>query len=206
MRATQQTAACNQGPVIGMTAAALMSRWWMMATRGGLALAFGGMISLWPNPTLPFVVVLFALYAMVDGAWAIISAVSVSERGHWLDPWPVALEGAISVAIGAVALWWPSVPHEFVQIVAMWGVITGALELLTASALPRSRAAHWLMGTSGICSIVLAMLMLLIPLADATHVMYLIAAYGIIFGVLTMSGAVHFRDEMTRVPRSHASR
>jgi uncharacterized membrane protein HdeD (DUF308 family) len=206
MVTTEHTSVRDRCLGTAMTAAALAPRWWMMAARGALALAFGGVISLWPNPTLPFVVVLFGLYAIVDGAWAIVGAVSVSERGRRLDPWPVALEGGISVVIGAVALWWPSVPHELVQIVAMWGVITGALELLTASALPRERAAHWLMGTSGICSIVLAILILLIPLADATHVVYLIAAYGIVFGVLTMSAAAHFRDLMIRAPRPQASR
>lgn len=201
MVTTEHTSVRDRPLGTGMTAAALAPRWWMMAARGALVLAFGGVISLWPNPTLSFVVALFALYAMVDGAWAIVGAASVSERGRRLDPWPVALEGAVSVAIGAVALWYPSVPHVFVQVVAMWGVITGALEMLTASALPRERAAHWLMGTSGICSISLAILIMLIPLADATHVVYLIASYGIVFGVLTMSAAVQFRDVMTRAPQ-----
>lgn len=76
-----------------MRATALAPKWWMMVTRGALALAFGGAISLWPNPTLPFVVVLFASYAMLDGAWAIAAAVSVSQRGRWLARWPVALGG-----------------------------------------------------------------------------------------------------------------
>jgi uncharacterized membrane protein HdeD (DUF308 family) len=185
-----------------MMTAALARRWWMMATRGALALAFGGTISLWPNPTLPFVVTLFALYALLDGAWAVGAAVSVSEHGRRLDPWPVALEGVVSVGIGTVALWWPFVPTTFVHVVAIWGVVTGALELLAASALPRDRAGHWLMGTSGVCSVSLAILMMLVPRADAAPVVYLIAAYGIVFGVLTMSAAARFRDEVSDARRA----
>lgn len=194
MITTAHTSARGGGGATSVPAAALAPRWWMMATRGALALTFGGAISLWPNPTLPFVVVLFALYAMLDGACAVGAAVSVSQRGRRLDAWPVALEGAVSFAIGAAALWSPFMPREFVQVVAIWGVITGGLELFTAAALPRERAAHWLMGTSGICSFFLAFLIMLIPLADATAIVYLIASYAIVFGVLTMSAAAWFRD------------
>lgn len=181
-----------------MRAAALAPRWWMMATRGALALAFGGTLSLWPDPTVPFVAVLFACYAILDGAWAIGAAASVSAHGRRLDAWPIALGGAVSVLIGSTVLWWPSVPHAFVEMVALWGFVTGALELLAAFALPRERAAHWLMGTGGACSISLAVLLMLIPRADAGSTVYLIASYAIVFGVLAMTGAVHFRDDMSR--------
>lgn len=66
------------------------------------------------------------------------------------------------MVIGAAGLWWPSVPQTFVHMVALLKLVTGALELLTAFALPRERAAHWLMGTGGICSISLV-------LRDADH-------------------------------------
>jgi uncharacterized membrane protein HdeD (DUF308 family) len=177
-----------------MRMAPLVRNWWMMATRGALAMAFGAVLSLWPNATLPVVVVVFAVYAILDGAWAIGAATWASERGRRFETWPVALEGLVSVGIGAVALLWPFVPRTFVHIVAVWGIVTGALELLTALAVPRERAAHWLMGTSGVCSIFLAVLVLLIPLADEASVVSLIAAYAIVFGVVTMSAAVRFRD------------
>jgi uncharacterized membrane protein HdeD (DUF308 family) len=177
-----------------MTMASLVRNWWMMATRGAFAMAFGGVLSLWPNPTLPLVVLLFAVYAMVDGAWAIGAATWASERGRRFETWPVALEGLASLVLGAVALLWPFVPREFIYVVAIWGIVTGALELLTALAVPRHRATHWLMGTSAICSLFLAVLVMLVPLADAASIVYLIAAYAIVFGVLTMSAAVRFRD------------
>jgi uncharacterized membrane protein HdeD (DUF308 family) len=185
-----------------MMTAALAPRWWMMATRGTLALTFGGAISLSPNPTLAFVAVAFACYAMLDGAWAIAAAVSVSERGRRLAPWPVALGGVVSMVVGAAALWWPSVPQSFVQMVALWGLATGALELLAAFVLPRTRAVHWLMGTGGICSISLAVFMMLIPRADAMSIAYVVASYAIVFGMLTMSAVVQFRDNVSRALRS----
>ena len=181
-----------------MSMAPLVRNWWMIATRGALALAFGAVLSLWPNPTLPLVVVLFAIYAMLDGAWGIGAAVWASERGRRFETWPVALEGLVSLVLGVVALRWPFLPREFIYFVAIWGVVTGALELLTALAVPRHRAAHWLMATGGLCSLFLAVLVLLIRRADAVSIVYLIASYAIVFGALTMSAAVGFRDTHAR--------
>jgi uncharacterized membrane protein HdeD (DUF308 family) len=166
----------------------------MMAIRGALAMAFGATVALWPDVSLPVVVVLFALYAILDGAWAIGAATWTSERGFALDAWPVALEGLFGVVVGAMALVWPSVPRDFVHVVALWGAATGALELLISPFVPRDRAAHWLLATAGVCSVFLAVLVLLLPLAGGALVVRLVASYAIIFGVLVMSAAVGFRD------------
>jgi uncharacterized membrane protein HdeD (DUF308 family) len=175
----------------------LVRNWWMMAARGVFAMAFGAVLVLWPSVTLPWVVALFAGYAMLDGAWAIAAATWTAERGRRWDAWPVAVEGLASVAIGAVALVWPWVPKQMIYVVAFWGLITGALELLTALAVPRHRALHWIMGTAAVSSLFLAVLVMLVPLADATSGVALIAAYAIIFGVLMISAAVRFRDART---------
>jgi uncharacterized membrane protein HdeD (DUF308 family) len=177
-----------------MRIAPLVRNWWMMAIRGALAMIFGAAVALWPDVTLPVVVVLFAVYAILDGAWAIGAATWTSGRGFGFDTWPVALEGLAGLVIGAVALWRPFVSREFVYFVALWGIVTGVLEVLAALSLPRGRAAHWLLGTSGVCSLFLAVLVLLLPLADAALIVHLIAAYAIIFGVLVMSAAIRFRD------------
>ena len=180
-----------------MRMAALVRNWWMMAARGVFAMAFGGVLSLWPGVTLPVVVVLFAAYAMLDGAWAIGAAVWAAERGRRWDAWPVALEGIVSLAIGVVALVSPSVPRQLIYVVAFWGLVTGGLELLTALAVPRHRALHWIMGTAAASSVFLAALIMLVPLADAASGVALIAAYAIISGVLMISAAVRFRDTRT---------
>jgi uncharacterized membrane protein HdeD (DUF308 family) len=174
--------------------AALVRNWKMMAARGVFAMAFGGVLAMWPAATLSFVVILFAGYAIVDGLWTIAAATWVSERARRWDAWPVALEGLVGVIIGVVALVWPWVPRHFIYFVAFWGLVTGALELLTALAVPRHRAQHWIMGTAAVSSFFLALLLMLIPLADAASGVALIAAYAIIFGVLMISAAVRFRD------------
>jgi uncharacterized membrane protein HdeD (DUF308 family) len=180
-----------------MSMTALVQNWWMMAARGVFAMAFGAVLSLWQSATLPAVVMLFSIYAIVDGVWAIAAATWATERGRRLQCWPVGLEGFASLVIGVIALVWPVVPRQVISLIAIWGVVTGALELLTALAVPRERAMHWLLGTAGFMSLFLAALMMLVPLADTPSVVAVMAVYTIVFGALTISAAVRFRGEHT---------
>jgi uncharacterized membrane protein HdeD (DUF308 family) len=174
-----------------MQLATLVRNWWMMAVRGAFAIVFGLTLVLWPDVTLATVVVLFGAYAVLDGLWAIGAAAWASARSF--DAWPVALEGAVSVVLGGIALLWPFVSREFIYVVAFWGLLTGALEIFEAVGLPRETAGHWLLGTGGVSSVFLALLILMLPRADAASVVPLIAAYAFVFGVLVSLAAIRFR-------------
>jgi uncharacterized membrane protein HdeD (DUF308 family) len=188
-----------------MTMTTLVRNWRLMAARGVFAMAFGAVLALWPTATLSFVVVLFAGYAMLDGLWAVGAATWAGERGRRWDAWPVALEGLVSFAIGVAALVSPWVPRQFIYFVAFWGLVTGALELVTALAVPRDRAVHWLMGTAAVSSLFLAALIMLVPQADTASGVALVAAYTIIFGCLMISAAVRFRDMHRKAATLHRS-
>jgi uncharacterized membrane protein HdeD (DUF308 family) len=183
----------------------LVRNWWMMGARGVFAMTFGAVLVLWPGATLSLVVVLFAAYAMLDGLWAVGAATWAAEHSRRWDAWPVALEGLASFAIGAVALLSPWVPRQFIYFVAFWGLVTGGLELVTALAVPRHRALHWLMGTGAVSSLSLAALIMLVPLADSSGVVALIAAYTVIFGMSMISAAVRFRDAHMMAARPNRS-
>jgi uncharacterized membrane protein HdeD (DUF308 family) len=105
----------------------------------------------------------------------------------------VGVEGLVSLALGTLALGWPFVSREFIQLVAGWGVLTGILEIVTAAALPRERAAHWLMGTAGVSSLFLAVLVLMVPGADVTRAAQVIGGYALLFGLVLTSAAIWFR-------------
>jgi uncharacterized membrane protein HdeD (DUF308 family) len=161
----------------------LIRNWWMMAVRGGLAIAFGLVVLLWPDVTLSVVVVLFGVYALLDGGWTIA----------------VLLEGVVSVGLGALALSAPFVPRQFIDILAGWGIATGVLELVAALYLPREGAGRWLLATAGVSSLFLAFLILLLRHADVERVVHVIAAYALVFGIVLLSTAM-------RVPGRTAAR
>ncbi|HEU4367503.1 MAG TPA: DUF308 domain-containing protein [Methylomirabilota bacterium] len=176
-----------------MKLAALVRNWWMMAVRGGLAILFGLSVLLWPNITLSVVVLLFGVYAVIDGAWTVAAGARASAR--LFDAWPVVLEGVVSVVLGALALGWPLRAGQFVYVLAGWGLATGVLELLAAIDLPREGAAHWLLATAGLSSLFLAGLILLVRRADADFIVRVIAVYAQVFGIALLAAAICFPRE-----------
>jgi uncharacterized membrane protein HdeD (DUF308 family) len=82
---------------------ALVNDWSTMAVRGGLSIVLGLAVLLWPAPGLGELVVLFGIYALLDGIAAATWAVRVSRRS--LGDWPLLLgEAVFSVGLGVVAL------------------------------------------------------------------------------------------------------
>ena len=162
----------------------------MIAVRGTLALAFGVAVLMWPDVNLATIVVLFGVYALLDGAWAILAAVRAVTAVR--DAWPVLAEGGASVAFGVLALAWPRVPLALILVLATWGVATGVLQLIAAADASRSRPAHWVMITGGASSLFLALLLVLLPHADVDIIGRVIAACAQIFGLVLLLAALDF--------------
>jgi uncharacterized membrane protein HdeD (DUF308 family) len=172
------------------TSRALVRNWWMMAIRGVLAIAFGAALLLWPGVTFSIVVLLFGVYAVVDGGWSIAAANRAPTRLG--QTWPVMLEGIVSVAIGVLALVWPFLPLSFVSLVVFWGVVTGILELAAAIRLPLQSASSWVLGTAGASSLALALFRFLLMHADDDAVVRIMATYAQVFGIVTLLAAMLF--------------
>ena len=187
-----------------MTIHSLTRNWWMIAVRGFLAIAFGGVLYLWPDATLSTIVVLFGLYAIADGAWAIAAGVHASER--IVDAWPVWLEGIVSVGLGAVALLHPFFPRGILWELAAWGVATGALELIMASDVPRSRPAHFMLLTGAVSSVFLAVLLVMLPYAGEPMMIRILGAYAEVFGIVLVLAAADFARQHGTVLARHAPR
>jgi uncharacterized membrane protein HdeD (DUF308 family) len=105
----------------------------------------------------------------------------------------VVLEGAVSIAVGALALVWPLIPRQLVWLIALWGVLTGILEILAAVRIPRGRAGYWLLATGGVSSLFLALLILALPHGDRALVVRLLGAYALVFGVVFALAAIGLR-------------
>ena len=165
--------------------------WWMVPLRGFLAVLFGALLVGNAQASLNLLVALFGLYAFVDGAWAIASALWVTRT--WFTAWPVLFEGTASVAVGAFALGWPLVPRELVFAIATWGLLTGAMELIAAARLAGPAAGRWLLATGGVCSLFLAGLILAIPHAETPRMVRILGFYAVVFGLSLWAAALSFR-------------
>jgi uncharacterized membrane protein HdeD (DUF308 family) len=161
--------------------------WWVFALRGIAAVLFGILAFAWPGMTLTVLVLLWGAYALVDGALALVSAFRTSNDHRW----SLLIEGIVGIGAGIVTFIWPDLTAlVLLYIIAAWALITGVLELIAAFRLRRVIRDEWWLVLGGIASVVFGVLMLAMPAAGALALIWLIAAYAIVFGVLLMALAV----------------
>jgi uncharacterized membrane protein HdeD (DUF308 family) len=94
--------------------------WWSLLVRGLLAVALGIAAMFWPKATLELLVRLVGLYVLFDGIVSLVGAFRAQELGAYLVP------GLISVAIGAILLFWPDITGRLLLIiVGIWALFQG---------------------------------------------------------------------------------
>ena len=102
----------------------LVENWWTMIARGVLAMIFALAAFFWPDITLTVLVYLFAVFALVDGVFALVAALAHAERHtRW---WALLLEGVVGILIAVVTVLWPDITTlALVYLIAAWAIITG---------------------------------------------------------------------------------
>lgn len=168
--------------------------WWMLALRGTFALVIGVLMLERPHWPLNVVVAVFGIYALLDGTWAIVSALWVARLRF--AAWPVLFEGIASVGAGTFALIWPLIPRELVLAIATWGLLTGVMELMAAVRVPPRGAGRWFLATGGLCSLSLSGLILALPHAMTPSLVRIIGAYAVIFGISLGVAALAFGEAL----------
>ena len=171
----------------------LARNWWMLALRGVLAIIFGLAAFLWPGLTLTVLVLLFGAYALVDGVFAVIAGVRrYGERERW---WALVLEGLAGIVIGVLTFLWPGITaFALLYLIAAWAILTGVLEIAAAIRLRREIEGEWLLGLSGVASVIFGVLLMILPGPGALALIWLIGAYAIVFGVLLLVLAFRLRS------------
>lgn len=174
--------------------ATLLARnWWALALRGVAAILFGILAFALPGITLAVLVILFGAYALVDGIFAIVSAIR-ALHGH--KPWgSFLIEGAIGIIIGLITFFVPGVTLAFlVALVAVWAILTGAFEIAAAIRLRRHVPGEWLLIVIGILSVLFGILIFARPLAGALVIVWWLGAYALLFGILLLMLAFRLRS------------
>ena len=123
--------------------------WWTLVVRGVLALIFGLAALVWPGLTLFVLVILFGVYALLDGVMAII--VAIEERRNTQQMWVLLLVGIVGIAAGVLTLVWPAITAlALLYVIAGWAIVTGILQIasLFSGRLPVGR--EWMVALSGV--------------------------------------------------------
>jgi uncharacterized membrane protein HdeD (DUF308 family) len=169
--------------------AVLARNWWAFLIRGLAGVAFGILAFIWPGITLLVLAIMIGAYALVDGIFALVAAFSHAGAAHrgWL-----IFEGALGVILGVLIWLYPLYSAGlFVYLIAFWAIVTGLIEIIAGVRLRNVISDEILYILAGVASIVFGVLILRNPVAGALAVVWLIAFYAIIFGVLQI--ALSFR-------------
>jgi len=162
----------------------LAQHWWAVGLRGILAIIFGLICLLTPGIAVGALVLLFAAYMFVDGAFAIISGIRAARSG---EQWGLLiLEGIVDLAAGILAVVWPAITLvALVWIVAIWAIVSGALMLGAAVSLNIDYGRWWL-ALGGIASLIFGILLIIEPFVGAVVLTLWIGAYALVFGVFLL--------------------
>jgi uncharacterized membrane protein HdeD (DUF308 family) len=157
--------------------------WWVLALRGLLAVLFGVMAIVWPGTTVRVLVILFGIYALVDGLFELFSALATRPRGGgW---WLLLLEAVAGIAAGVLAFIWPETTAlVLLYLIAAWAILSGVLELIAAFQLRREVEGEWVLALAGAISVIVGLLLALRPVSGLVAVAWFVGGYAIVFGVL----------------------
>ena len=161
--------------------------------RSIIAVAFGIADLLAPGVVMFVLTLLFAIYLVADGCFAIAAGFR-SARAH--ERWGAfvaegILDGVLAIAIGLLPV---GAIVAFMLLTAGWAVITGALLVGAAIRLGRSHGGVWL-GLAGVVSMAWGIAIAIFPFLGALILAVWFGGYAIAFGILLFAAALGLRRQ-----------
>lgn len=170
----------------------LRGNWGWVALRGVAAVIFGVLAFLWPGVTLVVLALFWGAYAFADGVFSLIAGFRM--RDHGKPMWPFVLIGIIGILAGVVTFLWPGITVVVLMMfIAAWAIIMGVSQIVGAIRVRKEINNEWLLIVSGALSVTFGLLMIFLPVASAMALVWLIATYAIVFGVMLILLALRLR-------------
>ncbi|HWH90288.1 MAG TPA: HdeD family acid-resistance protein [Candidatus Binatia bacterium] len=177
----------------------LKRHWWVPVLRGIAAIVFGVIAFTHPVMAIATLVLFFGAWVLIDGIFRIFGA--IKHRGSDSDwAWQLVI-GLIGIIVGLLTFHAPQVTAlALVVYIAAWALMIGASEIVMAVKLRHEIKGEWLLILMGLASIVFAVLLLWNPVAGAAAVIWLIAWYAVVLGILAIFFGFRLRSLKTLAP------
>jgi uncharacterized membrane protein HdeD (DUF308 family) len=176
----------------------LARHWWVLLLRGLFAIIFGVFTLANLGITLATLVIFFGAYVFVNGIFTLIHAL----RGwkHEEDRWLPLIDGLIGVWVGIITFRNPAMTAVMlVFFIAIWSLVSGVLLIIAAVRLRKIIQGEAWLAFGGIVSILFALLLMWAPGAGALSLLWLIASYAILFGMILIVFAFKLRGLRARL-------
>ena len=185
-----------EGPMLH----ALAQNWWLFLLRGLCAIVFGVLAFVWPGATLLTLVLLYGGFALVDGVASIVTAI---KGGSLTSRWWLAIIGGLGIVAGILTLYWPGLTALVLLLfIAVWAIATGIIQIIGGIRLRKEIDNEWLPIVSGVLSVLFGLLLLAQPGAGALAMIFVIGAYAIAQGILTVAFSWRLRRHAHAADRS----
>jgi len=143
-------------------------------------------------------VLFFGAWVLIDGIFRVVGAI-----GHRAsDPdwgWHIVI-GIVGIIVGLLTFHAPQITAlALIIYIAAWALMIGATEIAFAIKLRREIKGEWFLILMGLASIVFAILLLWNPIAGAAAVIWLIAWYAVVLGILGIFFGFRLRSLRTRL-------
>jgi uncharacterized membrane protein HdeD (DUF308 family) len=177
---------------VGGDARALCRRtWWVFLVSGLASIAFALLAFAQPVTAWLVVAVFFAAAILVDGAVNVVGAVQHREKDGW---WILLLIGVLGVLVGGYALLNPRVSMAaFVYLVAFQAILLGVLVAVLGYKVRAATQREWILYVTGALSILFGLLIAANPGAGGVSVIWLMASWAFVTGVLRIVFALRVR-------------
>jgi uncharacterized membrane protein HdeD (DUF308 family) len=183
---------------VAMLADMLSRYWWMTLLRGLFWILFGVILFARPGISLYSLTLALGVILFIDGIINVTNAVSGRKEND--DWWVLLLVGLAGIGVGILTFYQPvATALAVVYYVAIWAIATGLLEIVAAVRLRRQIEGEVWLGLAGILSIVFGVWVAARPGAGALTILWLIAFYALVFGIVLTLLAFRVRRGVKRI-------
>jgi uncharacterized membrane protein HdeD (DUF308 family) len=143
------------------------------------------MALLMPAITLSALVLVWGAFALVDGVLALVAGVRIRDNGKPL--WALIIVGLLGIAAGIVTFLYPGLTAlVLLYIIAIWALVSGIFQVVAAIRFRKDIRNEWLLGLSGLVSILFGGMLIMQPGAGALALVWVIGIYAVFFGILLL--------------------
>jgi uncharacterized membrane protein HdeD (DUF308 family) len=168
-----------------MVVRTLHQNWWLVLLQGVLSVVLGVLALAKPGPTLGALILLWGLFALLNGVVDVFRALGAagSHKSWWA--WQLA-GGLVGILAGLAILRWPGLSALFVlYLVAIWAIIMGIVRFVGAIADHEALPHAWLVALAGVVSVLFGIAMFAWPGVGLLTLVYLVGFYAIVYGLIT---------------------
>ena len=155
-----------------------------LALRGVAAILFGIATLIWPDVTLWALVVLWGIYALVDGSIALAGAITDKYLLH--RGW-VAVAGISGIAAGVLTFVWPEITAlVLLYVIAAWALVNGFTLIGIAISERKRLTGEWVIALDGVLSVLLGIVLIITPGTGALAITWAIGWWACLSGATTL--------------------